>query len=79
MDVVSILTEYPGLLPLMSFTFLILAGCGFPISEDIVMVVSGAIAATVTLKYTAMVFIACFCGAYFGDIASHCMGKFFLG
>ena len=79
MDVVNILTEYPSLLPLMSFALLILAGLGFPISEDIVMIVSGAMAATLTLKYTVVIAIACFCGAYFGDVASHCIGKFFLG
>jgi len=76
MDVANILTEYQHLVPLISFTLLMLAALNVPISEDIVMIVSGAIAAMSTFEYTIMILAACFCGAYFGDIVAYLIGRF---
>ena len=77
MDIVNILMEYHNWLPLISFTLLMLAALNIPISEDIVMIVSGAMAAaTSTLEYTIVVIIACFLGAYLGDIMAYCIGRF---
>jgi len=76
MDIVSILAEHYYWLPLIAFTLLMLAALNVPISEDVVMIVSGAIAATSTLDYAIMVFIACFWGAYLGDIMAYCIGRF---
>src|SRR5215469_13591667 len=78
MDIVNILMEHSHLVPLISFTLLMLAGLNIPISEDVVMIVSGAIAAISPLNHAIMIFIGCFCGAYFSDIIAYLIGRFLL-
>jgi membrane protein DedA with SNARE-associated domain len=60
----------------ISFSLLVLAGFNLPISEDLVIIVSASIAATVVPEHTVYIFLACFLGAYISDITSYYIGKF---
>lgn len=59
----------------ISFGLLILAGFNFPVSEDIVFIVSASIAATLVPENTLYIFIGCFLGAYFSDIIAYMLGR----
>ncbi len=59
----------------ISFGLLILAGFNFPVSEDIVFIVSASIAATIVPENTVYIFIGCFLGAYFSDVIAYVLGR----
>ncbi len=60
----------------VSFFLLILAGLNLPVSEDLVYIVSAAIAATRVPENTVYIFIGCFAGAYISDLMVYGMGRF---
>ncbi len=60
----------------ISFGLLMLAGFNFPISEDIVFIISASIAAKYIPENTYLIFAGCFLGAYLSDIVVYCIGRF---
>lgn len=60
----------------ISFALLVLAGFNFPISEDIIFIISASIAATIIPEHTFKIAAACVLGAYTSDIISYCLGRF---
>ncbi len=63
-------------LHLIAFSLLFLAGFNLPISEDIVMIVSGSIVATVIPERLFIVFASCYLGALSSDIVSYMLGRY---
>lgn len=59
-----------------SFILLVLAGFNFPISEDIIFIISASIAATIIPEHTFKIAAGCVLGAYTSDIISYCLGRF---
>jgi membrane-associated protein len=57
------------------FSLLILAGLNFPISEDLMIVTSGLIAATMIPENTFILFTAVFLGSYLSDWISYWLGR----
>jgi len=76
-DIPDYLISMAPYLHYVSFALLILAGFNLPISEDVVMIVSGSIAATVVPENTFIILVGCFLGAYISDIFAYCMGRYF--
>jgi membrane-associated protein len=60
----------------VSFGLLLLAGFSLPVSEDIVIIVSASIAATIKPENTVIIFLGCFLGAYLGDWVPYIVGRF---
>ncbi len=72
----SLLTNAAGYMPLISFSLLTLAGFNLPISEDIVILLSGALGAIYTPHMLPFIYAGCFAGAYISDIISYSLGRF---
>jgi membrane-associated protein len=72
----SLFTDFAPYIPLIGFTLLILAGFNLPISEDLVFLISGALAAAYTPNRMFLVFAGCFAGAYVSDIVAYSIGRF---
>ncbi len=60
----------------LSFGLLMLSGLNFPISEDLVFIISASIAATIIPENTALIFGGCFLGAFVSDSVVYCIGRF---
>ena len=60
----------------IAFGLLLLAGMNFPVSEDIVIIISASIAATVIPENRYCIFIGCFAGAYLSDLVAYSIGRF---
>ncbi len=60
----------------IAFISLLLAGFNFPISEDIIFIISASIAATIIPENTFKIAAGCVLGAYLSDIISYCLGRF---
>ena len=71
----ELLYEWAHYVHFISFGLLILAGFNMPISEDLIMIISGSIAATIVPENTIYIFIGCFIGAYFSDIIAYSFGR----
>lgn len=72
----SLLSNLAGYMPIISFSLLTLAGFNFPISEDIVLLLSGALGATYTPHMLPLIYAGCFAGAYASDLISYSLGRF---
>jgi len=59
------------------FLLLMLAGCNFPISEDLLLVISGVLASTVVTDHALRLFIWVFLGCYISDWISYGLGRYF--
>lgn len=59
------------------FGLFMLAGLNIPISEDLLIIVSGALASTVVPENTWKLFIAVFLGAYISDWVVYGLGRHF--
>ena len=57
------------------FGLLMLAGLNFPISEDVLIIISGALAGTIVPENTWKLFLGVFCGAYLSDWVVYWMGR----
>lgn len=75
----DILYQNIGYLPFISFGLLMLAGFNIPISEDIVVIMSGIIAGSYPNEVNPFyVYLGIYVGAYLGDFVSYFLG-YFLG
>ena len=61
--------------PFFVFGLLLLAGFSFPISEDVLVIVSGVLASTVMPEKTIPLFIAVFLGSYLSDWIAYWIGR----
>ncbi len=61
--------------PFFVFGLLLLAGFSFPISEDVLVIVSGVMASTVIPEKTIPLFIAVFLGSYLSDWIAYWIGR----
>ena len=61
--------------PFFVFGLLLLAGFSFPISEDVLVIVSGVLASTVIPEKTIPLFIAVFLGSYLSDWIAYWIGR----
>ncbi len=61
--------------PFVVFGLLLLAGFSFPISEDLLVIVSGVVASTVIPEKTIPLFIAVFLGSYLSDWIAYWIGR----
>ena len=61
--------------PFFVFGLLLLAGFSFPISEDVLIIVSGVLASTVLPEQTIPLFIAVFFGSYISDWIAYWIGR----
>jgi membrane-associated protein len=77
-DVKEILVGMSPYVQFISFGLLFLSGLNTPISEDIVIIVSASIAATIARHNMLYIFAGCLLGAYLGDNASYCIGRFLI-
>lgn len=57
------------------FGLLILAGFNFPISEDLLIITSGVMAATIVPQNAVLLFVFVFLGCYLSDWLSYWMGR----
>ena len=55
--------------PLLIFSLLVITGFSLPVSEDLLLLASGAIASAILPEYT----IELFCAAFFGSFISDCI------
>ncbi|PKL40880.1 MAG: DedA family protein [Spirochaetae bacterium HGW-Spirochaetae-1] len=72
----TILTNAAPYVHFISFALLVLAGFSFPISEDLVFIISASIAATIIPENTYYIFAGCFLGAYSSDIVAYAIGRY---
>ncbi|HPC40366.1 MAG TPA: DedA family protein [Spirochaetota bacterium] len=77
-DVKEILMGMSPYVQYISFGLLMLSGMSFPISEDIVFIISASIAATVAPHNLYYIFAGCFLGAYVSDITAYLIGRYAL-
>ncbi len=75
-DVKEILMGMYPYVQYISFGLLMLSGLSFPISEDIVFIISASIAATVAQQNLYYIFAGCFLGAYLSDIMAYFIGRY---
>lgn len=75
-DIQEILIGMTPYVQYVSFGLLLLAGFSLPVSEDIVIIISASIAATVVPENTYYIFAGCFLGAYLSDIEAYLIGRF---
>ncbi|MBN2769733.1 MAG: DedA family protein [Spirochaetes bacterium] len=71
-------SHHSHFLPWISFGLLLLAGLNLPISEDLVLILSGAITALYAPELEHYIFIGCFMGAYLSDIMAYFIGRCFI-
>jgi membrane-associated protein len=71
------LCEYKELAPLMIFGMLVIAGFSLPISEDLLLIISGVIASTVMPERHIQFFIAAMMGSYLSDWVAYGIGRQF--
>lgn len=57
------------------FGLFMLAGLNVPISEDLLLMIGGVLAATVVPEHTMLLFVWCFLGAYLSDWEAYWIGR----
>lgn len=72
----SILADAVPYLHFISFFLLIMSGLNFPISEDLVFIISASIAAVYAPERVLLIFMGCFSGALLSDIMVYGGGKY---
>jgi len=58
------------------FVLLLLSGCSFPISEEIMLLMGGFLASAVIPEHTYHLFLAVFLGCYCSDLIAYGLGRF---
>ena len=77
MDILNLLSvSMAENLHFISFGLLLLAGINFPVSEDLVFLISASIAATIIPENTYLIFAGCFLGAYMSDVIAYSLGRY---
>src|SRR5437763_1149268 len=71
------LTEYAAHAHFIIFGLLILAGFSLPISEEVMLILSGVLASSVIPDHTPHLFLSVFLGCYFSDWTAYWIGRFF--
>lgn len=66
---------YADSAPLLIFFLLLLTGFSLPISEDVMIIVSGVLAGSVLPEKKEALFLAAFFGAYFSDWIAYWIGR----
>ncbi len=69
------LTVHGDQAPLFVFGLLLLTGFSFPVSEDVIVIASGVIAATVIPERTIPLFIAVYTGSFLSDWIAYWIGR----
>lgn len=75
-DIKDMLTGMAPYVQFISCGLLVLSGLNLPISEDMVIIISASIAATVIPHNLFYIFAGCLLGAYMSDIVSYSIGRF---
>ncbi len=70
------LVLYGDFAPYILFILLILTGCSLPISEDLLVIASGALAGSQLPEKTISLFIAAFLGSYISDGIAYWIGRY---
>jgi membrane protein DedA with SNARE-associated domain len=70
------LTGLAPYMPFISFSLLMLSGLNFPVSEDLVFILSAAIGATFVPHLLPYIYIGCLSGAYLSDLIAYSIGRF---
>ncbi len=70
------LCELGALAPLIIFALLVITGFSLPISEDLLLLASGALASTILPEYTIELFCAAFLGSFLSDCIAYGLGRF---
>jgi len=71
------LAEHAQLAPFAIFGLLVIAGFSLPISEDLLLLASGMLAATVMPEKAVHLFLATFLGSLLSDIIAYALGRSF--
>jgi membrane-associated protein len=71
------LVSHSSAAPWIIFGLLVIAGFSFPISEDLLLILSGVLASTTLPEYTFHLFAAVFFGSYISDQIAYGLGRFF--
>jgi len=74
--ITSLLSDLSPYMPLISLGLLMLAGLNIPVSEDLVMLISGALSVAYIPDRVILVYAGCFAGALLSDVISYCLGRF---
>lgn len=61
--------------PLIIFALLVITGFSLPISEDLLLLASGALASTILPEYTLELFCAAFFGSFISDCIAYGLGR----
>ena len=61
--------------PLIIFALLVVTGFSLPISEDLLLLASGALASTILPEYTVQLFCAAFFGSFISDFIAYGLGR----
>lgn len=61
--------------PLIIFVLLVVTGFSLPISEDLLLLASGALASTILPEYTVQLFCAAFFGSFISDCIAYGLGR----
>ena len=67
--------EHGPYAPLVIFGLLVVTGFSIPISEDLILLASGALASTVLPQYTIALFFAAFFGSFISDCIAYGLGR----
>lgn len=72
----SILVDLAPYMPLIGFGLIFLSGINMPVSEDLVFLITAALAATYTPGSLPLVYAGCYAGAVLGDLSGYGIGRF---
>lgn len=61
--------------PLIIFALLAITGFSMPLSEDLLLLASGALASTILPEYTVELFCAAFFGSFLSDCIAYALGR----
>ncbi len=75
--IIQWLTEHAQVAPYAIFGLLVIAGFSLPISEDVLLLVSGMLASTVMPEKTLHLFLATFLGSLASDVIAYGLGRSF--
>lgn len=75
-SIIAFICEHAQNAHFVVFTLLILAGFCVPVSEDLMIVISAVLAATVVPHHTIELFLAVFLGSYLSDWIAYGLGRF---
>lgn len=74
-SIIIFITEHAYHAHWIVFSLLMLAGLNIPISEDLMIITSGLLAATIVPENTAVLFFAVFLGSYLSDWMAYFIGR----